>query len=36
MKLMIKSTELQKKKQEVLQLILLTLNMKQKTDTMHT
>ena len=28
--------ELQKKKQEVLQLILLTLNMKQKTDTMHT
>lgn len=28
--------ELQKKKQEVLQLILHTLNMKQKTDTTHT
>ena len=33
---MIKSMVLQKKEQEVLQLILLTLNMKQQTDTMLT
>ena len=33
---MMKLIKLQKKKKEVLQSTLLTLNMKQKTDTMHT